>query len=160
MYRIWEAITPPNHDANAKCPISEDNQKDGTPAPDDKFDSRADPDVRTPTILSLPTPAITSVSDTDTEHNDSLPSLPPDDEPTEDYVPDPDMEESLFSTDFPTPPTLDAYFSLSYDSGQYYPVRAGARFPPPPTLDEYDDPSIFRDHNHLDCHRPLKHVRN
>ena len=76
--------------------------------------------------------------------------LPPDDEPTEDYVPDPDMEESLFSTDFPTPPTFDAYFSLKYDSGQYYPVRAGARFPPPPTLGEYDDPSIFRSHNHLD----------
>ena len=72
------------------------------------------------------------------------------------------MEESLYSisTDFPTPPTLDTYFSLKYDSGQYYPVRAGARFPPPPTLDEYDNPSTFRNHNHLDFHKPLKHVRN
>ena len=90
------------------------------------------------------------MSDSDTDHNDNLPSLPPDDEITEDYVPDPDMEEALVGVPFPIPPTHDAYFSLKYDSGGYYPERAGARFPSPPNLDEYDDPSTFRDHNHLD----------
>ena len=64
---------------------------DDTSVPDDEPDSRKEPDVRTPTIPSLPTPAVTSVSDTDTEQHDSFPSLPPDDQPIEDYTPDPDL---------------------------------------------------------------------
>ena len=88
--------------------LSITDQTDDVPAPDEQPPSRADPAVRTPTIPSLPTPAISSVSDTETDRDDTLPSLPPDEELTEDYVPDADMEEALLSTAFPTPPTHDA----------------------------------------------------